>query len=109
MKYKSLLEELGSSDRLDAEYYQPKYEDLNKFLSTIKTKLIDEIVEIKKSIEPGSDFYCDEGVPFIRVSDINKFQISDPEIKKSFALHRESERLLEQTKAEVEFAIEYGE
>ena len=29
----------------------------------------------------GSDFYCDEGIPFIRVSDINKFQISEPEIK----------------------------
>ena len=78
---KSLKESFGSSGRLDAEYYQPKYDDLFNFLASSKTNYLDELVNINKSIEPGSDFYCDEGIPFIRISDIDKFKISKPEIK----------------------------
>ncbi|MDR1127000.1 MAG: restriction endonuclease subunit S [Treponema sp.] len=37
------------------------------------------MVNIKKSIEPGSDAYSDEGLPFIRVSDYNKLGISPPD------------------------------
>ena len=67
--------------RLDAEYYQPKYEDLQKFLDNLPTEKLSNVVNIFKSIEPGSDFYSNEGVPFIRVSDVNKFGISEPTIK----------------------------
>ena len=38
------------------------------------------IVTIKKSIEPGSSEYLDKGIPFIRVSDMNKFGISEPRV-----------------------------
>ena len=57
------------AERIDAEYYQPKYDAI---ISTIKNysggwERLDKLVEIKKCIEVGSDEYLDEGVPFIRV------------------------------------------
>ena len=38
------------------------------------------IVCISKSIEPGSEAYQDEGIPFVRVSDVSKYEITPPEI-----------------------------
>lgn len=81
---KSLSDSFTITGRLDAEYYQPKYEELFATLSKQTTRPLggkDGIVTIKKSIEPGSDAYCDEGIPFVRVSDVTKFGISDPSIK----------------------------
>lgn len=77
---KQLKESFLASGRLDAEYYQPKYDDLFETLSYYRCNTISEIATIKKSIEPGSDAYCDSGVPFVRVSDITKFGISEPAI-----------------------------
>lgn len=34
----------------------------------------------KKSIEPGSDSYIEEEIPFIRVSDVNKFEIEKTDL-----------------------------
>lgn len=75
---------MKSSCRLDAEYYQPKYDKLFKFFKEIKTEKLggkEGLVYIKKSIEPGSNAYNDSGIPFIRVSNVNKFGISEPSIK----------------------------
>lgn len=68
------------SGRLDAEYYQPKYDELVEVISNTKHKPLGSIANFKKSIEPGSDAYQTEGIPFIRVSDISKFGLSQPEI-----------------------------
>lgn len=73
-----------TTGRLDAEYYQPKYDALFTALSTIKTKKLGGahgIVNIEKSIEPGSEVYVEDGIPFVRVSDVSKFEISEPEVK----------------------------
>lgn len=78
---KLLSESFGTTGRLDAEFYQPKYEDLHKRLSQCKCKKLGDIVSILKSIEPGSEYYGDDGVPFVRVSDLTKFGISPPAIK----------------------------
>ena len=89
---KSFSSSFGTTGRLDAEFYQPKYDDLRKLLDSLNTRRLGEIVEIFKSIEPGSEFYETEGIPFIRVSDINKFEIAKPEIKlseKLFAAYKE--------------------
>ena len=80
---KLLSETFKAKGRLDAEYYQPKYDALIQILSEFRCKKLggsNGIVNIKKSIEPGSDAYKSQGIPFVRVSDINKFGISDPEI-----------------------------
>ena len=72
--------DLASNGRLDAEYYQIKYDDLFKKLSTHKCKNLGSIVCVKKSVEPGSDKYQESGIPFIRVSDVNKFDIQETDI-----------------------------
>lgn len=69
-----------NSGRLDAEYYQPKYDDLFSRLSKFETKRLGDIVQIRKSIEPGSEAYQNKGIPFIRVSNLSKFGFSDTEI-----------------------------
>lgn len=78
--YKKLSDSFLSSGRLDAEYYQPKYDYLSSYLSEFATSTIGELTEIRKSIEPGSDAYQETGVPFIRVSDLSKFGLSDTTI-----------------------------
>ena len=81
---KTLSESFNISGRLDAEYYQPKYDELFNVLKKHNTKQLggkNGLVNIKKSIEPGSEAYKDEGIPFVRVSDIDKFEITSPEIK----------------------------
>lgn len=71
---KTLKESFLVSGRIDAEYYQPKYDELSSLLTD--TKPLGEIVSIKKSIEPGSDAYQTEGLSFIRVADLSKNGIS---------------------------------
>jgi restriction endonuclease S subunit len=79
MNIKSFKESFLATGRLDAEYYQPKYDEIITKLKKRPHALLGDLVTIKKSIEPGSDVYSDEGLPFIRVSDYSKFGISTPE------------------------------
>ena len=72
--------DFAQSGRLDAEYYQPKYDDLFERLSCLNCKRLGKIVSIKKSFDPGSDAYQETGIPFIRVSDISKDGIEKTEL-----------------------------
>ena len=72
--------DFAESGRLDAEYYQPKYDDLFEKLSCLNCKRLGKIVSIKKSFDPGSDAYQETGIPFIRVSDISKDGIEKTEL-----------------------------
>lgn len=72
---KLLSKSLASTDRLDAEYYQPKYEEVVRIASSKKNKSLSDIVDIVKSVEPGSKYYDDEGIPFLRVADYNQFEV----------------------------------
>ena len=78
--YKKLSDSFLSSGRLDAEYYHPKYDYLFSHLNRFATSTIGKLTDIRKSIEPGSDAYREIGVPFIRVSDLSKFGLSDTTI-----------------------------
>ena len=75
-----LSNSLFSSGRLDAEYYQTKYDTLFNLLNKFETKKLGEIVNLYKSIEPGSDLYETEGIPFVRVADISTFGITEPSV-----------------------------
>ena len=77
---KTLNKSYGCSGRLDAEYYQPKYDDLFNELEKLPCKKLGDVVTIKKSIEPGTEAYQDSGIPFVRVSDVSKFEVGQPEI-----------------------------
>ena len=77
---KKLSNTLEASGRLDAEYYQQKYDSLFSFLRSAVTKRLGDVTYIQKSIEPGSDLYETEGIPFVRVADITKFGITEPSV-----------------------------
>lgn len=77
---KSVQDSFVTSGRLDAEYYQPKYDVLFSRLSNFETKRLGDIVQIRKSIEPGSDAYQNHGIPFMRVSNLSKFGFSYTDI-----------------------------
>ncbi len=69
-----------ASGRFDAEYYQPKYDELFERIKGFDFCCLGKIVNIKKSIEPGSDAYQDTGIPFVRIADVSKFGIIPPGI-----------------------------
>ena len=76
--------ETVAAGRIDAEYFQPKYDELMRRL--VKCDLRDlggpgGLVDLYKSIDPPSDFYGDEGVPFVRIADFSKFGIESPEVR----------------------------
>jgi len=65
--------------RIDAEYFQPKYENLINIIKkyTNGYDSLDNIVKITKCIEVGSNEYQESGIPFIRVSNLLTIEISD--------------------------------
>lgn len=84
---KNFSDSFVKTGRLDSEYYQPKFDVLFDTLEKFPNKRLGGnygIVDIKKSIEPGSETYKDEGIPFVRVSDISKYEITSPEIYLSY-------------------------
>lgn len=99
---KSFKESFLSTGRLDAEYYQKKYEEVVNHITTQKYDRLSNIVSIKKSIEPGSDVYSDEGIPFIRVSDYTKYGITEPDKKLSMSYYNENKELINKLKPKKE-------
>lgn len=81
--------DFATSGRLDAEYYQPKYDELFAKLENYNCTRLGSIVTIRKAIEPGSDAYQDTGIPFMRVSNLSKFEITQPEIHLDRAIYEE--------------------
>lgn len=77
---KSLSSSFLKSNRLDAEYYQPKFEEILNHIAGVNNDRLRNLVTIKKSVEPGSAAYQEEGIPFIRVSNLTKYGLTDPEI-----------------------------
>lgn len=99
---KGFKESFLSTGRLDAEYYQKKYEEVVNHITEQKYDRLSNIVSIKKSIEPGSDVYTDEGLSFLRVSDYNKFGVNEPEKKLNNRFCVENEELIEKLKPKKE-------
>lgn len=67
----------ATANRIDAEYYQPKYEKLIESIKKHSYKSIGDMFRLIKGVEPGSSFYCEGGKPFIRVSNLSIFGIND--------------------------------
>ena len=70
------------SGRLDAEYYLPKYRQIEERIKAYRGgwDYLGNVVDIKKSVEPGSKYYQEKGIPFIRVQDVSKFGINEPSV-----------------------------
>lgn len=74
---KSFAESFAETGRLDAEYYQPKYDELFALMKDSGY----QIAELKDLIEPiknGIDNreYVEEGIPYIRVGDVKQGRIN---------------------------------
>lgn len=67
------------AERIDADYFQPKYEQI---VNAIKHypggwNTLENLVTFKKCVEVGSGEYLDTGIPFVRVSNLNPFEITE--------------------------------
>ncbi len=74
--YTAKLFDALSAHRIDAEYFQPAYEEVIEKLNknNIELKPLREfIVSIQKGIEPGSENYQERGKQFIRVSNLSVY------------------------------------
>lgn len=70
-----------AAGRLDAEYFQAKYDELFLKLAKCHTRDLggkNGLVHIVRSIEPGSDVYSDKGIPFVRIADLSEMGIASP-------------------------------
>jgi type I restriction enzyme S subunit len=81
LTYTVNLSDIKSAHRADADYFQPKYGRVLSQIRTRNTRLLGDLVSMKKGVEPGSDAYQDEGKLFIRVSSITKHGIRDKDQK----------------------------
>ncbi|MBU3641901.1 restriction endonuclease subunit S [Polynucleobacter sp. Fuers-14] len=89
---KSFRDSFTCTGRLDAEYYLPKYEQMVAHIATQPHAKLGVLVNIQKSIEPGSDAYSEdaEGLPFLRVADYSKQGLTTPQVRLSDAFLSEN-------------------
>jgi len=82
--YTTKLSDALFAHRIDAEYFQPVYDEVIEKLreNNIELQPLRKfILSIQKGIEPGSENYRDEGKPFIRVSNLSKYGFTDRDQK----------------------------
>ncbi|HDQ23205.1 MAG TPA: restriction endonuclease subunit S [Candidatus Uhrbacteria bacterium] len=82
------------NQRIAPDYYQPRFTKTEKAIKNAKykiAKLKDVLEYVKKGIEVGSKAYTDEGIPFVRVADIDdlKIDIQNTDKKIAFDLYQE--------------------
>ena len=67
------------AERIDAEYFQPKYDEITNAIKNYSGgwDTLANIVSIKKCVEVGSNQYLNEGIPFVRVSNLSLFEITE--------------------------------
>ncbi len=77
-KVKSFKNSFVQNERLDAEYYQPKYDEyFSKLIMACKDKnweLI-KLGDLSEALKYGSSApydYCNSGIPFLRIADLSK-------------------------------------
>lgn len=66
-----MSEEVKLFGRCDAEFFQPKYDELFGRLAKFQTQKLGDIVDYQKWVEPWADAYSESGIPFIRVADVS--------------------------------------
>jgi restriction endonuclease S subunit len=73
LSYTANLSKAFGAHRVDAEYFQPAYENLVRHLAKLVgvKPLRHFLLDIKKGIEVGGEQYQEEGKPFIRVSNLS--------------------------------------
>ena len=67
------------SGRMDADHFQPKYEEIINAIQSYPGgyDTLGNMVAIQKCVEVGSGEYLDDVVPFVRVSNLSPFEITE--------------------------------
>lgn len=97
------LTECLADNRFDAEYWEPRFDEMEERVSTIPQQELGDIVSIQKGIDPGSEAYTESGKSFVRVSDISIYGIEDGDKKISDELYEELKDNYKPQKGEVLF------
>ena len=73
LSFQTTKKETDEAKRFDAEYFQPKYDEIIKKIEKYKNgwDFVKNIVHHKKGVEVGSETYQQEGMSFGRVSDFS--------------------------------------
>ena len=73
LSFQTTKKETDEAERFDAEYFQPKYEEIIKKIEKYKNgwDFVKNIVHHKKGVEVGSETYQQNGMSFGRVSDFS--------------------------------------
>lgn len=68
------------AERIDAGYFQPKYDEIVNAIKNYKGQdnwdTLENLVTLKKCVEVGSKEYLEAGIPFVRVSNLSPFEIT---------------------------------
>ena len=66
------------AERIDADYFQPKYDDIIRAIKSYPGgwDTLGNLVTLKKCVEVGSKEYFETGIPFVRVSNLSPFEIT---------------------------------
>ncbi len=67
------------TERIDAGYFHPKYDDIVNAIKSYSGgwNTLENLVILKKCVEVGREKYRDTGIPFVRVSNVSPFEITE--------------------------------
>ena len=91
LSFETTKKETDEAGRFDAEYFQPKYEEIIKKIEKYKNAwdYVGNIVHRKKGVEVGSEAYQQNGMSFGRVADCSRSGIEKTGKKISKELYQE--------------------
>lgn len=71
--------EVRQSERFDADYFQPKYDEIIDAIEDYSggRDTLGILAPATKCIEVGGAEYLEEGIPFVRVSNLSPFEITE--------------------------------
>ena len=74
-----MFSEFQEAGRMDAEYFLPKYDEITAAIKGYAGgyAALGDLVDMVKGVEVGSGAYLDAGIPFVRVSNLTPFAISE--------------------------------
>ena len=66
------------AERIDADYFQPKYDEIVDAIKSYSGDwdILGNLATLKKCVEVGSKEYLEAGIPFVRVSNLSPFEIT---------------------------------
>ena len=67
------------AERIDADYFQPKYDEIVNAIKNYSGgwNTLENLATLKKCVEVGGEEYLETGIPFVRVSNLSPFEITE--------------------------------